>query len=461
MQLRVEHLDHPLGIGDREPRLSWRLPADAGRQLAYEVEVEGAVTRVEGDAHVLVPWPARALASGERREVRVRVETDAGLGAWSEPAAVEAGLLSTADWSAAWISTGAPTDDQPGPAGHRPAYRLRGEVSVERPVVRARLYATAHGIYELSLDGQRVGTDELTPGYTEYASRTQVQTYDVTDLLAPGTHLLEAQLADGWYRGQVGMLNAHDQWGTETAFLAQLHLEHEDGSSTVVGTDATWRWAPSHITETDLIEGQHEDRRLLAVEPTWSPVVLSDRGYDALVCSPAPPVRAVEELRPVSVTEVRPGVHVVDLGQNVNGRVRLSSLGATGTWITLTHGEALGPDGDVTMEHLRPSAPFLPEPLSAGQVDVVVSAGVEGDEFEPRLTTHGFQYVRVEGHPGPLSADDVTGVVVHTDLSPRGSFVCSDDRINRLHEAAVWSFRGNACDIPTDCPHARARGVDR
>ncbi len=220
------------------------------RQLAYEVEVDGAVTRVEGDAHVLVPWPARALASGERREVRVRVETDAGLGAWSEPVAVEAGLLTTADWSASWISTGASTDDQPGRAGHRPAYRLRGEVAVERPVVRARLYATAHGIYELALDGQRVGTDELTPGYTEYASHTQVQTYDVTVSMAPG----HARGRGAARRRVVPRPGRHAP--------RPRPVGHRDGvprpaatsstrtaATTVVGTDATWRWAPSHITE--------------------------------------------------------------------------------------------------------------------------------------------------------------------------------------------------------------------
>ena len=117
--------------------------------------------------------------------------------------------------------------------------------------------------------------------------------------------------------------------GHRDGVLAQLELEHEDGTTTVVGTE-TWRWATSHITETDLIEGQHEDRRLLAHEPVWSPVVVSERGYDALVCSPAPPVRPVEELRPVSVTSVREGVFVVDLGQNINGRVRLTSLGPAG-----------------------------------------------------------------------------------------------------------------------------------
>jgi len=348
----------------------------------------------------------------------------------------------------------------------RPAYRLRGEFVVDRPVRSAQLHATAHGIYELELDGVRVGTDELTPGYTEYQHRTQVQTYDVTGLLGEGRHALGTYLADGWYRGQVGLLRASDQWGTETAFLAQLHLEHEDGSTTVVGTDAGWRWAESHIVAADLIEGQREDRRL--VEPAWStpsydasgwaPVSVSPRGYDALVPPTGPPVRAIEELRPVAVTELRPGVHVIDLGQNINGRVWLTDLGPEGTELRLTHGEALGSDADVTIEHLRPAMPFLPAPLSAGQVDSVVSAGLAGDVFEPRFTTHGFRYVRIEGHPGPLTADDVAGVVVHTDLTPRGSFTCDDDRINRLHAAAVWSFRGNACDIPTDCPTRERAG---
>jgi alpha-L-rhamnosidase len=350
-------------------------------------------------------------------------------------------------WRATWVS---PTAEQT-PAGRRPAYRLRGELAIAAPVRRAMLFATAHGIYEAELNGVRIGDEELTPGYTEYQHHTQVQSYDVTDLVTHGANTLDVLLADGWYRGQVGVGRAHDQWGSETAFLAQLEVEHEDGSVSVDGTGASWRWSTSHITVADLIEGQHEDRRLLG-QASWAPVATSARGYDALVTSPAPPVRAVEELRPVSVTELRPGVHVVDLGQNINGRVRLSDLGAAGTELVLTHGEVLGPDGDVTTDHLRPDLPFLPEPLSAGQVDRVVSAGVEGDVFDPRFTTHGFRYVRVEGHPGPLTEDHATGVVVHTDLEPRGSFRCSDDRLNRLHDAAVWSLRGNVCDVPTDCP---------
>jgi alpha-L-rhamnosidase len=453
--LRAEHRDG-IGTGERSPRLSWRLPAGATRQDAAELALDdGTTVRVAGEECVLVPWPGPPLVSGERREVRVRVWTDLGESDWSAPLVVEAGLLDPADWSAAWVSPTA----EPGQPGHRPAYRLRGEVRVDRPVRRARVHATAHGVYELALDGVRLGGEELTPGFTEYDHHTQVQTHDVTAALTPGPHVLEALLADGWYRGQVGILRAADQWGATTALLAQVHLEYDDGTTTVVGTDATWRWATSHVLTADLIEGQREDRRLTAAEPEWHAVAVPDRGYDALVCSPAPPVRPVEELRPSSVTRLRDDVHVVDLGQNVNGRVRLALDGVpTGTEVRLTHGEALGPDGDVTVEHLRPAMPFLPAPLSAGQVDSVVSAGRAGDVFEPRLTTHGFRFVRVEGHPGPLRPADVTGVVVHTDLRPAGGFRCDVEVLDRLHDAAVWSFRGNACDIPTDCPTRERAG---
>jgi alpha-L-rhamnosidase len=446
--LRAEHLDHPLGLGEPQPRVSWRLPAGAAAQKAYELHLDdGSTVRAETGDCVLVPWPGRPLTSGERRRVRVRVWTEHGPSDWSRELTVEAGLLTPADWQADWVTPAAA-------AG--PAYRLRGRVDIDRPVRTARLHVTAHGVCEPHIDGHRISADELTPGYTEYATRTQVTTYDVTERLTPGGHELGALLADGWYRGQVGMLRAREQWGDTTAFLAQLHVTYDDGVTEIFGTHEGWQWSPTHILAADLIEGQHEDRRI--TEPVWAPVTVVHRGYDQLVCSPAPPVRPVEEIRPVSITEPRPGRYLADLGQNINGRIRLSSLGPAGTEITLTHGEALDHDGDVTVEHLRPDVPFLPGPLSAGQVDRVVSAGVPGDVFEPRFTTHGFRYVRVEGHPGPLTADDVTGVFVHTEMSRRGSFSCDDTRLQLLHDAAVRSLRGNACDVPTDCPTRERAG---
>jgi len=456
MRVRVEHLDVALGIGDATPRLSWQLPEGATVQDAYELRA-GAVTtgRVASADNVLVPWPWAPLTSRERLEVQVRVWTDLGETPWSESTAVEAGLLQPDDWTATWVS---PVEHGSAAPGFRPAYLLHGLAVVGKPVVSARLYVTAHGIYEAYLNGHRVGDLELTPGYTEYGKRLQVQTYDVTDLVVEGGNAVRAVLADGWYRGEVGMMRSFDQWGDRTALLAQLHADHPDGTVTVRGTGIGWTSTRSHITAADLIEGQAEDHRILADEGPWVPVVLVEHGYEHLVASASPPVRAVQEIRPVAVTTVAGGRQVFDLGQNINGRVRLTDLGPAGTELTLTHGEALGAGGDVTMDHLVPDVLFLQHEVRAGQVDRVVSAGVAGDVFEPRFTTHGFRYVRVEGHPRELTADDLSGVVVHTDLRPAGTFECSDARVNALHEAAVWSFRGNACDVPTDCPTRERAG---
>jgi alpha-L-rhamnosidase len=358
---------------------------------------------------------------------------------------------------------------------------------VDRPVASARLYATAHGLYEVFLGGVRVGDLELTPGFTQYDQRLQVQAYDVAGLLSAPRTEVTVLLSDGWWRGQVGALRSAGQWGDATAFLGQFAVRYRDGTTEVTGTGPSWTSRPSALLAADLIEGQRTDLRLAGLGTSqdqggqdgdaldraaldraaldraaldrdgWQPARLAGHGFGQLVWSPAPPVRRAEELRPRSVTRTGAGRQVIDLGQNISGWLRLADPGPAGTEITLTHGEWLGPDGDVTTEHLRPAFPFLPRPLPAGQVDTLVSDG-RTKGFEPRHTTHGFQYVQVDGYPGDLSPDVVTGVAVHTDLRRTGWFGCSDDRVNRFHAAAVWSFLGNACDIPTDCPTRERAG---
>jgi alpha-L-rhamnosidase len=458
----VEHLGDALGIDTVIPRLSWWLPRDAERQLAFRIETDNGWDsgRVDSDESVLIDYGGPPLHAAQRVSWQVMVWTDQGESAWSDPGAFELGLLGPEDWSARWVE---PVEREPGPPGARAAALLRGEFTLARPVQRARLYATAHGIYEAFLNGRRVGDAELTPGYTAYGKRLQVQTYDVTELLAPGANGLGALLSDGWFRGQVGLPRSHDQWGSRLAFLAQLAVEYEDGARSVFGTGEDWHSHPAHVVA-DLIAGQRTDLRRLPdgwdragfTAAGWDRAAVADHGYARLVSSPAPPVRAVEALRPVEVRRVRRG-QVFDLGQNINGWARLRDLGPGGTTLTLEHGEAVDAAGDVTTDHLMVNVPFIPHPLPAGQVDVVIGSGRPGASFEPRHTTHGFRYVRVEGHPGELDAGDLSGVVVHTDMARTGWFRCSDERINRLHDAAVWSFRGNACDIPTDCP-TRERG---
>jgi alpha-L-rhamnosidase len=463
-RLMVEHLETPLGIGVRRPRLSWWLPAGVGRQVAYRVRAgDWDSGRVDSPESVLVPYGGPEPGSGQRVEWRVKVWTDVGESEWSAPSWWETGLLDPGDWRARWV---APGEGEVAKPGRRPAHLLRHAFTLPEKIQRARAHATAHGIYELFLNGSRVGDLELTPGFTSYHHALHVQTYDVTGLLAPGENVIGAVLSDGWFRGETGYHRRANGYGDRLALLVQLQVELASGETVVLGTGPDWRCADGEITAADLIEGQEVDLRRArcgwatpgAPEDGWKPVEPADHDLSRLVSSPAPPVRRVEELRPVRVSALGSGRHLVDLGQNINGWVRVTNLGPTGTRLTLTHGEALGADGDVTMEHLRPRNHDTGELLGAGQVDQVTSAGRQEDVFEPRHTTHGFQFVRVEGCQGSLTQDDVTGVVVHTDLRRTGWFRCSDERVNRLHEAAVWSFRGNACDVPTDCPQRERAG---
>jgi alpha-L-rhamnosidase len=453
--LRVEHLDEPFGIGTHRPRLSWKLPRGAAVQAAYRLQVGSWDSgRIESPDSALVPYGGAPLQSRERLEWQAKVWTDAGESPWSAPGAFELGLLAPRDWQAEWIE---PVEGDLAPPGRRAASLLRTTFRCDvAPRERARIYATAHGIYELFLNGRRVGDLELTPGFTSYTTRLQVQTYDIGASLQVGDNELAAVVSDGWWRGQVGNGRRHDVWGSTLALLAQVEVD----GMVVATTNREWNSASAAIVAADLIEGQHTDLRRREDDPdlAWTPVRRADHGVTNLVASPAPPIRRVETIRARRVTRLGPSRHVVDLGQNINGWLQLASLGPRDTTLTITHGEALDANGDVTVEHLRPlDNTRAGAHLSAGQVDVIDCDG-RADSFEPRHTVHGFQYARVEGHAHKLGADDVRGVVVHTDLRRTGWFECSDARVNRLHEAAVWSFRDNACDIPTDCPQRERMG---
>jgi alpha-L-rhamnosidase len=455
--LRVDHLVAPLGV-DGTPRLSWTLPAGATAQHAYRIEAGGWESgRVESGESTFVPvgvTPESAL----RVEWRVKTWTDLGESDWSVPSAWEHGLLARSDWNARWIAPVEAADVQP---RQRPAYQLAGGVRIDGEVARARLHATAHGVYEAFVNGARAGADELAPGWTAYRRRLHVQTHDVTSLLVPGDNVVGALLSDGWWRGQNTVARRVDDYASTTALLMQLVVTLASGETLTFGTGDRWRSTPSHVLRADLVAGEVHDLRRRAAWggwPGWSPVRVEDHGYDRLVASPAPPVRRIEELRPAAVRSIRPDRWVVDVGQNITGWVRLSRLGPAGTEITLTYGEWLGPDGDVVQDNVDYATSLGAERSVTFQVDTVTSAGDERDVFEPRHSTKGFQYVRVEGYGGPLSADDVTAVVVHTDFERRGAFACSDARVDAIHRLAGWSFRGNACDIPTDCPTRERAG---
>lgn len=343
--------------------------------------------------------------------------------------------------SAKWIKV---VEPELRPKGQRPAYWLGREFEATAGAKVLRI--SAQGLYQAYLNGVRVGDEELTPGSTQYNSRIQFQAYEVN--LLSGTNKLEILLADGWFRGAADIMRSDLQWGDHVAVIAEI--------TGVIHTDSSWHSSTSHILSADLFLGQNEDRRIVDAR-NWAPVEEVIVTVD-LVQPIAPPVRRIEALPPKRITKLDDGAFVVDFGQNVNGWSRLTNLGPSGTKITLKHAEFVGADGDVDTSHLDAHFPFMPEPIRDHQVDSVISAGTAGDVFEPMFTTHGFQYVRVDGLAGELTAADISAIVVHTDLRKLGTFTSSDRRLTWLHNAAEWSFRGNACDVPTDCPTRERAG---
>ena len=373
-------------------------------------------------------------------EWKVGIEHDLGESDWSRPSRWEHGLLSPSDWSAGWI---APVEPDGLAARQRPVYQLAGAVTIDSAIADTRLHATAHGVYEAFVNGTRVGDHELAPGWTAYRTNLHVQSYDVTDLLVVGNNVIGALVSDGSWRGQNSVSRRVDDYGTTTAFLAQLVVTLATGGILTFGTDELWRATPSHILGADLIAGEVHDLRRRVDWDRWDtgdPIRVEDHGYERLVASAAPPVRRVEELRPVSVTELAPSRWVVDVGQNISGWIRLRGLGPAGTELTLTYGEWLDSDGDVTQEHVTfPASTDVPRSLGF-QVDRVTAAGDDAP-FEPRHSTKGFQYVRIEGYDGTLTVDDVTAVVVHTDFEHRGTFACSDARLDAIHQGSQGQQR--------------------
>ena len=313
------------------------------------------------------------------------------------------------------------------------------ELSVE--VESARLYATALGVYEAFVNGRRAGTAELTPGSTSYDRTLYAQAMDVTESLQRGPNRLELLLSDGWYRGKTGGFRLPSGWGTTTAARAEIHVWLRDGSRRIVRTGEDWTSAGSQIVRADLMDGQAVD--LGRAPGAQCPVRVDQVVAPGIDWSPAPPVRRISSRPPSLLRQVGAETVLADFGQNASGWISFDP-GPAGSRTTVDHGEFAWPGGDLTTEHLDMFLPGVMEDPFVQRDEVVAGDGVR---FEPRHTVHGFRYARVRG-----PAENLRMHVVHTDLVPTATFACSNEDLNRLHEVAVWSFRGNAVDVPTDCP---------
>jgi alpha-L-rhamnosidase len=476
--LRCEYLVAPLGIDERAPRLSWALKSNrrGARQVAYRLRVAGTSKkltagegdlwdsgRVESNQTTHVVYAGRSLASRAACHWSVEVWDDAGHHVRSEPSLWTMGLLERNSWSARWIAADpevfkhdkeaiAPTLTDPGTP-----VLFHKEFDVPGRVRRAMIYASARGLFRLRLRGRRVGDDVFAPEWTDYDKRIHYRTYDVTDLVGRGRNVIAAMLGDGWWSGYVGWQETRARYGSlENSLLVQLEVELDHGERLSLGTDGTWKCNTGPILSSDFMMGEVYDAR--REHTGWDRTDFIGRGWlparevaapaVPLVAQRSEPVRVVDSLVPVSMNEVRPGVFIYDLGQNISGWVRLRFNNAhAGTRVQLRHGERLNPDGTLYTENLR----------RAKATDVYICKGGGEEVWEPRFTFHGFQYVELTGLPAAPANNAVTGCVVHSATQPAGWFECSHAGVNRLWLNGLWSQRDNFLSVPTDCPQRDER----
>jgi alpha-L-rhamnosidase len=459
--LRVEHLRETLGIGTSQPRLSWTIDTECQNwlQQAYEIECcsiddtpRKTSGKIESDQSMLVPWPFAPLNSREQINLRVRVwGKDGSSTEWSETLSIEAGLLNPSDWSARFITP----DWKEDTSISNPAPYLRREFEVRQGMKSARLYISALGVYEAEINGCVVGDQVMAPGWTSYHNHLRYQTFDVKSLLQEGTNTIGAIIGDGWFRGRLVYSGGRRNiWGEHLALLAQLEIQYEDGTKQTIISDEAWKAETGPLLMDSIYDGETYDARLEI--PGWSAPGFDDSGWkkvrlldwnmSTLIAPMGPPVRRIETLSPEAITRSPSGKTIVDFGQNLVGRVRISVEGAAGTTIILRHAEVLE-GGELCTRPLR----------FAEATDRYNLRGNGRETWEPRFTFHGFRYAEVEGWPGELDPKEICAVAIHSDMERTGWFECSDPLLNRLHENVVWSMRGNFLDIPTDCPQRDER----
>jgi len=468
-QLRVSSLTtdyktNPLGIDNLTPKLSWIIQSDQNKTLQASYEIRAALNpahlakgnkqiwntgKVSSAQSIHIEYEGPSLKSSQRVYWQVRVLDNHGKKSkWSDPAYFEMGLLEESDWEADWIT---PTWEEDVTKSNPSPY-LRKEFAVDKAIKKARLYISAQGLYQVEINGSRVGSQEFTPGWTSYDTRVQYQTYDITKMLVQDQNAIGIVLGDGWFRGN--LVNRRNRYGEKLACISQIMVEYTDGSKAVISTNDSWKATIGAIQESDIYNGEVYDAnkelngwsRSGFDESSWEATSTAEISKGILIAPEGPPVKIVNELEPISMEKREEG-WLVDMGQNMVGWIQIKASGKSGEKITLRHAEVLDKEGNMYYDNLR----------AAKCTNTFILKGGTEETLEPHFTFQGFRYVMVSGYPGELTADKIRGMVIHSDMKPAGTFECSDPMINQLQHNIVWGLKGNFLDVPTDCPQRDER----
>jgi alpha-L-rhamnosidase len=489
-ELQVESLSSPLGLDACCPAFRWRVETSrrGWGQSAYRVVVARTPQALADESPLLwdsgktadsssraVP-PSLPLASAQSYWWKVRVWDDAHEPSdWSEPARFGTGVLRPEEWQARWIGAGpiheARYDLQrfaaepavmtaliPDDAIDLRSVLLRRSLNLPERPAAARVFVTGLGFYELYLNGRKVGDHVLAPSRTNYLTSVLYDAFDVTDLLGSGQNVLGIMLGNGWYNPPKEHWNWRMQWHGSPRGILQCHIEYADGRREVVASDGSWKTHSGPITFSCIYGGEEYDARL--EQAGWAEAGFDDSSWGSaneveppggrLAYHALPPIRVTEHVRPIAMTQPKPGMVVYDMGQNFAGWVRLRVRGPRGTAVALRFAENVKPDGTLNNSTSK----------DARQSDTYILRGDGREEvYEPRFTYHGFQYVEMTGYPGLPDLDTIEGCVIRSACRQLGSFQCGHETIDHIHRCTVWSQKSNMPGLPTDdCQRAERLG---
>lgn len=472
--LRCEYLQSPLGIDASHPRLSWRLDdrRDGAVQTAYAITVGtdsnaltgGTVLWTTGRRNSpdqLLTYDGPALQPFTRYYWRVEAWDKDGQHSASEVVSFETGMMDMANWKGAWISDSRNED-------LRRAPYFRKLFVATKKVRSARAYIAAAGLYELYINGKKIGDHRLDPMYTRFDRRNLYVTYDVTSDLQSGNNAIGVLLGNGWYNHQsTAVWFFHEApWRSRPSFCMDLRVVYEDGSVEVVTSGKDWKTSLSPIVLNSIYTGEHVDDRL--EQAGWNTTGFADSAWKEVIFRPAPshnllsqslhPIRNVEEVRPVSITHIGDSVWVYNLGRNIAGVARLRVQGSAGTKLVLRHGERLYPDGRVDQSniavHYRPT-----DDKDPFGTDIYILNGKGEEEFMPKFNYKGFQYVEVTTAPGvQLTRESLVAYFMHSDVPPVGKISSSNPVLDKIWKATNNSYLSNLFGYPTDCPQREKNG---
>jgi len=473
-RLRCEMRTAPRGIDVAAPRLSWEIsgPQRHIMQTAYQVLVASSPEKLAADEGDL--WNSGKVSSGRSIHVayagaplrsrmvcywKVRTWTTRGDSKWSEPAQWSMGLLQPADWQATWIGLDRafPWDSAHSKFSRLSARYFRKTFDISAPVKRATVYLAGLGLHELYMNGQRIGNSVLSPAPTDYTKAVKYNTYDVTAALQQGQNAIGTILGNGRYFTMRQNYKPHKiRTFGYPKMLLQLEIEYADGRRHTIASDDTWKvTADGPIRTNNEYDGEEYDAT--KEMPGWSNTGFDDRHWlqpeqvqppgGRLEAQLNEPMRVMQTLRPVAIHELRPGVQILDMGQNMVGWLQIKVKGKRGQKITLRFAETLQPDGSLFTANLR----------DAKVTDVYTLKGEGVESWHPRFVYHGFRYVEVSGYTEPPSPDDFEGQVVYDDIPTTGAFETSDSTLNQVYRNAYWGIRGNYKGMPVDCPQRNER----